>query len=70
MAGRHDVGGGGAVAVQADSWTMIVSGRFRRGPQSVEILVVVKRIAARPIDQPDIGIGQRLAVIVERARPD
>ena len=32
--------------------------------QPVEILMVVERIAAGPIDQPDVGIGRALAVVV------
>ena len=28
--------------------------------------MVVKRIAAGPVDQPDIGIGEPLAVVLER----
>ena len=31
--------------------------------QTIEVLVMMEGIAARPIDQPDIGIGQRLPVV-------
>src|SRR5271154_827647 len=34
--------------------------------QPVEVLVMMKRIAAAPIDQPDIGIGEIASVILER----
>ncbi len=33
--------------------------------QPAEILVVVERVAAGPIDQPDVGVGQALAVVIE-----
>ena len=37
--------------------------------QAVEILVVMERVAAGPVDKADVGIGQRLAVVaVRRAR--
>ena len=34
--------------------------------QTAEILMMVERVAAGPVDQLDIGIGQALAVVVER----
>ena len=41
--------------------------RPRKGlAQPVQILMVVERIAAGPIDQLDVGIGEPLAVEVER----
>ena len=36
-----------------------------RPAQPVQVLVMVEGIAARPIDQPDVGIGEPLAVVVE-----
>src|SRR5258705_13577760 len=32
-------------------------------PQPVEILMMVERIASRPIDETDVGIGPRLPVV-------
>jgi hypothetical protein len=41
--------------------------RPRKGvAQPVQILMVVEGVAARPIDQPDLGVGKALAVEVER----
>ena len=41
--------------------------RPRKGvAQPVQILMMVERIAARPIDQLDVGVGEPLAVEVER----
>ncbi len=37
-----------------------------RAAQAVKILVMVERIAAAPVDQADVGIGEALAVVVER----
>ena len=33
--------------------------------QPVQVLMVVERVAARPVDQTDVGVGEPLAVIVE-----
>ena len=34
--------------------------------QAVEILVVMERVAATPVNEADIGVGEGLAVVVER----
>ena len=34
--------------------------------QAVEVLVVMERVAARPVDEADVGIGVAAAVVVER----
>ena len=65
VAGKHDVG----VARRRGPGRFMHDHRVRPGKrpaQPVEILVVVERIAAGPIDQPDVGIGQAPAVVVER----
>ena len=52
-----------AVAVQA---SLVHHQRVDLGegpPQAVEILMVMERIAAGPVDQADVGIGPRLAVV-------
>ena len=58
---QHDVGvtrGRRPPAVVDDDRLRLLPGAL----QPVEILVVVERIAARPIDQPDIGIAVAAAV--------
>ena len=37
-----------------------------RAPQPVDVLVMMERVAARPIDQLDIGVLHRAAVVFER----
>ena len=59
-----------AVAVQASSCTTSVSSAAEGLAQPVEVLMVVERVAAGPVDQPDVGIGQALAVVVERLARD
>ena len=39
-------------------------------PQPVEILMMMERIAAGPVDQADVGIGQGLAVVAIASRRD
>ena len=39
-------------------------------PQAVQILVVMERVAAGPVDEPDVGIGQRLRRCSRTARRD
>ena len=36
-------------------------------PQAIEILMMMERVAAGPVDQADVGIGQGLAVVAIRA---
>ena len=52
-------------AFQNCSCTTTVSGLLPGAGQAVEVLVMVERIAAGPVDQPDIGVGMRRAVVVE-----
>src|SRR3954463_13469380 len=52
-----------AVAVQASSCTTSVSTPGKGLAQRVEVLVVMEGIAAGPVDQADIRIGARLAVV-------
>ena len=62
---HHDVGvlgHRGPVRVVHDDGV----GPAERAPQPGEVLVVVERVAARPVHQPDVGVGQRAAVVVER----
>jgi len=33
--------------------------------QPVQVLVVVKRVTARPVDQTDVGVNEPMAIIVE-----
>ena len=54
-----------AVAVQAQFVHDQRVDRREGAAQPVEVLVVMERVAAGPVDQPDVGIGQRLAVVVE-----
>ena len=49
-----------AVAVHQGSLTMIGLGLLPGLMQGVQVLMVVERIAAGPIDQPDVGIGSRV----------
>ncbi|MNZ55264.1 hypothetical protein D3C78_731870 [compost metagenome] len=35
------------------------------GPQPVDILMMVKRIATRPIDKPDIGIAECVSIVMK-----
>ena len=59
-----------AVGVQNCSWNTMVSGLRQASMQAVEVLVVVERIAARPVDQPDVGIGELAAVVAIPCRRD
>jgi hypothetical protein len=62
---QHDVG----VARARGPCRLLHDHRIRpreRTMQAAEILVVVKRIAARPVHQPDVRVGQPLSVVVER----
>src|ERR1700677_3641068 len=43
--------------------------RFRTLPcpdEAIQILMVMKRIATRPVNQPDVGIGEIFAVVLKR----
>ena len=63
-AGQHDIG----VPRRGGPGDLVHHQRldFRKGaPQAVEILVVMKRIAARPIDQADVGIAVLASVVDE-----
>ena len=63
---QHDVGvarGGRPVRLVHDDRV----GPRERASQPVEVLVVVERIAARPVHEADVGQPQRAAVVVERA---
>src|SRR5215510_3699896 len=41
----------------------------KRTPQAIEILMMMERVASRPIDQTDVGIGPRLPVVsISRSR--
>ena len=55
-----------AVAVQYCSCTKTLSGFCQRAHQPREVLVMVERVAAGPIDQPDVGIGVVSTVVLER----
>ena len=60
---QHDVG----VARRRRPPRLVHDDRFRALPgaaQPVQVLMVVERVAAGPIDQPDVGIGCALAVII------
>ena len=60
---QHDIG---MARRRRPPW-LVHDDRLRALPgaaQPVQILVVVERVAAGPIDQPDIGIGRALAVVV------
>jgi hypothetical protein len=46
-----------AIGVQALSWQMMVSTRAKGLAQAVEVLMVMERVAAGPVDQLDIRIG-------------
>ena len=63
---QHDVGvtggGGPERLVHHDR-----VGPGERSTQPVEVLVVVERVAARPVHEADVGQAQPLAVVVERA---
>ena len=55
-----------AIGVQNGSWTTIVSGRASARRRRFEVLVVVEGVAAAPVHEPDVGVGEPLAVVVER----
>ncbi len=66
VAGKHDVG---EFRLRRP---VLLMDDHRLGPlpgahELVDVLVVVERIAARPVDQADIGIAQALPVIGESA---
>ena len=64
-AGQHDVG---MARGRRPPW-IVDDDRRRAAPcadQAVEILMMVKRIAAAPIDEIDIGIDEVLSVVLER----
>ena len=44
-----------AIGVQNGSWTTIVSGPWRARGAAGQVLVVVERIAAAPVDEADVG---------------
>ena len=61
---QHDV----AMARQRIPPCLVADRRLRPAPcadQAVQILVMVERIAAGPVDQPDIGEGHARAVVVD-----
>ena len=57
---QHDVG----VARGRGPERLVHDDRVRRAPTRArsrrEVLVVMERVAARPVDELDVGIGQRL----------
>ena len=60
---QHDVGvpgGGGPVRLVHHDRV----GPAERGAQPAQVLVVVERVAAGPVDQPDVRVGEPLAVVV------
>ena len=64
-AGEHDVG----MARRGGPGGFLHHQRLRPGEgtvQPAEVLVVVERVAARPIDQPDVRVGQPPSIVVER----
>ena len=56
-----------AAGVQNCSLNTIVSGLRHARAQAVEVLVMMERIAARPVDQADVGIGDLLPVVRDLA---
>ena len=58
-----------AVGVHHGSWTTTVSGRCQAAREPVEVLVVVERVAAGPVDEPDVGVAVHGPVELVARRP-